>query len=190
MLIPGERGEHAGGPSAFCQSRWSGHTWIQDVRFSPREKGCARCCLVSFSVGGLVWLLNFRGGLEREWPTTTVSPSEVRKGVLWLVKSRQAGPERWSVLGHSTCPLHAPAVETAGGGRCWSGSTQNSGKWEWKPGAVGSGPHNVGSAERLGADLTLCQSSTITLPLPLWSRAAPHSCGCLTRQPHSEHTEL
>lgn len=55
----------AGRSSAFCQSRWSCHTWIQDICFSPREKGCAKHSLVSFSVKGLVWLLNFRGGHER-----------------------------------------------------------------------------------------------------------------------------
>lgn len=54
-----------GGPSALCQSRWSCHTWIQDICFLPRENGFAKYCLVSFSVGGLVWLLNFQGGHER-----------------------------------------------------------------------------------------------------------------------------
>lgn len=49
----------AGEPSAFYQSRWSRHTWIQDTCFSPREKGCAKHSLVSFFVEGLVWLLNF-----------------------------------------------------------------------------------------------------------------------------------
>lgn len=88
----------AGGPSAFCQSRWSRHTWVQDICFSPGEEGCAKHCLVSFSVGGLVWLLNFQGGLEREWPTTTVSSSEVRRGFLCLGNSRQAGLEQCSAL--------------------------------------------------------------------------------------------
>lgn len=54
-----------GGSSAFCLSRWSYHTWILDICSSPREKSCAKCCLVSFSVGGLVWLLNSQGGCER-----------------------------------------------------------------------------------------------------------------------------
>lgn len=52
-----------GGPLAFRQSRWSCHTWIQDVCFLRRERGCVRRCLVLLAEGGLVWLLNFQGGL-------------------------------------------------------------------------------------------------------------------------------
>lgn len=68
-----------GGPSAFCQARWSLHTWIQDICFSPRENGFASCCLVSFSGGGLVCFLNLQGGHERGWPGAAFSPSELRK---------------------------------------------------------------------------------------------------------------